>query len=173
MISVRPAVPDDAAAIGAVHVGAWRSAYAGILPDGYLTQLSAPRQAAYYHAGMLCGRAAFVAEAGGRVVGFATAGMRRAGLADGEIETLYVLDDWREQGIGRQLMQGVARRLARAGCRTAFLWVLRDNPSRWFYQRLGGRRAADGETVVAGVAIPKTAYVWDPIELLLPTPAQS
>ncbi len=51
--------------------------------------------------------------------------------------------------------------------------MLRDNPSRWFYQHLGGRRAADGRTVVAGVTIPKTAYVWDPIELLLPTPAPS
>jgi hypothetical protein len=70
-------------------------------------------------------------------------------------------------------MQVTARCLARAGCRSVFLWVLRDNPSRWFYQRLGGRRAADGQTIVAGVAIPKTAYVWDPIELLLPTRAPS
>jgi GNAT superfamily N-acetyltransferase len=173
VIRVRPAVPDDATGIGAVHVGAWRSAYAGILPDAYLMQLSVPRQAAYYQAGMLCGRAAFVAEADRRIIGFATAGMRRGSLADGEIETLYVLDDWREQGVGRHLMQVTARCLARAGCRSVFLWVLRDNPSRWFYQRLGGRRAADGQTIVAGVAIPKTAYVWDPIELLLPTRAPS
>ena len=64
-------------------------------------------------------------------------------------------------------------RLAGSGCRSVFLWVLRDNPSRWFYQHLGGRRVADAQTLVAGVPIPKTAYLWDPIDLLLPTPANS
>lgn len=170
MIRVRPASPEDAAAIGAVHVQAWRSAYAGILPDAYLTRLSPLRQAAYYEAGLARGHAGFVAEAGAQMIGFTTFGRCRAALADGEIDTLYVLDDWREQGVGRALMQGAARRLHRAGCRSVFLWVLRDNPSRWFYQHLGGRRIAEGRTVVAGVPIPKTAYVWDPIEKLLPTP---
>lgn len=173
MIRIRRAVREDAVGMANVHVGAWRNAYAGILPDGYLTRLSTPRQALYYQSGIEAGHAAYVADIGNRVIGFATASRSRSDLADGEIETLYVLDDWREQGVGRGLMQATARRLARAGCRSAFLWVLRDNPSRWFYQHLGGRRVADAQTVVAGVPIPKTAYVWDPIELLLTTPAPS
>ena len=45
--------------------------------------------------------------------------------------------------------------------------MLRENPSRWFYQRLGGKPAATSDTQVAGVTIPQTAYVWDPIERLL------
>ena len=173
MIRIRRAVRDDAVGIADVHVGAWRSAYAGILPDAYLTRLSTPRQALYYQCGIDAGHAVYVADAGGRIVGFATASRSRDGLADGEVETLYVLDDWREQGIGRALLQTAARRLARAGCRSAFLWVLRENPSRWFYQHLGGRRAADSQTLVAGVPVPKIAYVWDPIDLLLTTPAPS
>ncbi len=170
---VRPAMPEDAAGIGVVHVAAWRSAYAGILPDSYLAGLSVPRQAAYYQAGLLAGHAALVADTGERIVGFVTMGRRSGALADGEIETLYVLDDFRDQGAGRLLMQGAAQLLARAGCRSLFLWVLRDNPSRWFYQHLRGRLAADGQTWVAGICVPKTAYVWDPIESLLPTPARS
>lgn len=172
MIRIRRAAAADAVGMAEVHVGVWRSAYAGILPDDYLARLSVPRHALYYQTGIQAGHAAYVAEAEGEVVGFATASRASAALADGEIETLYVADDWREQGVGRALMQSAASRLARGGCRSAYLWVLRDNPSRWFYQRLGGRRAADSQTLVAGVAIPKTAYVWDPIELLLPTPAQ-
>lgn len=172
MIRIRRAEPRDASAIARVHVAAWRSAYAGILPDAYLAQLSVQRQSHYYWAGLEAGHSAWVAEGDGAVVGFATAGRARAGPADGEVETLYVLDDWREQGLGRGLMQCAARRLASTGCRSAFLWVLRDNPSRWFYQRLGGRRVADSQVLVAGATVPKTAYVWDPIELLLTTPAQ-
>lgn len=169
MIAVRPATTRDAAGMGSVHVGVWRSAYAGILPDGYLANLSAPRQAAYYQAGILRGHSALIAEADGRVVGFATMSLCRDGtLGQSEIETLYVADDWRDQGAGRRLMQSAGEALARQGAASAFLWVLSDNPSRWFYQRLGGRRAAEGRTRVAGVSIPKTAFVWDPIDLLLP-----
>ncbi len=173
MIELRRAEPDDAVGMAAVHVGAWRSAYAGILPDDYLARLSLPRQAHGYLEGITGGRAAYVAVAEHQVIGFVTADRSGAGLADGEIHTLYVHDDWREQGVGRRLVQRAAARLARAGCRSVFVWVLRDNPSRWFYQRLGGRKAAESTVPVAGKTFAQTAYVWNPIELLLPAPAQS
>ena len=173
MTRIRAALPGDAVGIAEVHVAAWRSAYAGILPDGFLASLSLPRQAFMYHSAIMAGRTTFVAEAEGKIVGFATAGRARASLAEGEIETLYVTDDWREHGIGRSLLQSVGRRLAKSGCSNAFLWVLRDNPSKWFYQRLGGRRAAESSVSVAGVLVPQIAYVWDPIELLLATQAKS
>ena len=171
MILVRRARPEDAPAIGAVHVAAWRSTYPGILPASYLSGLSATRQARHYEAAIAAGAQVLVASpASGvpRVVGFATlgpAGVR--GLGDGEIETIYVLDDFRDQGVGRRLMRSAAAQLAGAGCRSAFLWVLRDNPSRFFYQHLGGQPAAQGSTRVAGKVLPQLAYAWDPIERLL------
>ena len=88
-------------------------------------------------------------------------------LGDGEIETLYVLDDWREQGLGRRLMRAAARDLASRGCRSVFVWVLRDNPSRFFYRHLGGQAVAHGTTSVAGVSLAQTAFGWDPIDRLL------
>ncbi len=164
---VRPARPDDAAGIAAVHVPAWQGAYAGILPQAYLAGMSRGRQAAYYHARILAGPGVFVAAAPG-VIGFATAARPRTrGLGDGEIETLYVLDDWREQGVGRGLLRAAARHLHDAGCGSAFLWVLRDNPSRWFYERMGGRAAMESDVRVAGTAVPQVAFVWDPITPLL------
>ncbi len=191
MIQLRRARLSDAAAIGAVHVAAWRSAYPGILPDAYLSRLSAARQARYYEAIIASGAVVLVAvpETGGpRLVGFTTAGRGRrrwpsggfgawsrergAGasadhLGDGEIETLYVLDDWREQGLGRRLMRAAAKELAGRGCRSAYVWVLHDNPSRYFYQHLGGQLVAHGETAVAGVSLRQAAFSWDPIDRLL------
>ncbi|HTW28705.1 MAG TPA: GNAT family N-acetyltransferase [Acetobacteraceae bacterium] len=177
MISLRRARPADAPAIGAVHVAAWRSTYPGILPDAYLSSLSVTRQAAHYDAAIRAGAGVYVATASGldlpggvgsRVVGFTTAGRARiGGLGEGEIETLYVLDDWRERGLGRRLMRAAAGHLAAGGCRSAFLWVLSENPSRWFYLRLGGKAAAEGTVRVAGHALAQTAYIWDPIEKLL------
>jgi GNAT superfamily N-acetyltransferase len=181
MITIRAARPSDAISIGAVHVATWRSAYPGILPDAFLARLSVPRQAAYYDAAIRSSGGVFVAAASGtdvppgsgsRIVGFATAGRARGGefvrrLAEGEVETLYVLDDWRDRGVGRKLMRAAGAHLAEIGCRSCFLWVLRDNPSRWFYQRLGGKPGAEAMIQFAGSRLPQTAFVWDPIERLL------
>ena len=160
-VLIRRAVPGDAAQIGVVHVAGWRSAYAGILPGPSLTRLSATQQSAQYNHDISAGRAVFVAVADSVVVGFTTCGRpRTAGLGDGEVETLYVLDDWREQGLGRRLMAAAAGHLGAHGCASLFLWVLRDNQSRWFYERLGGRAARTGTTSVGGVEVPQIAYVW-------------
>ena len=188
MITVRRARPSDAVAIGAVHVAAWRSTYPGILPDAFLAKLSVARQAVHYDHAIRGGIGVHVAVASGvdvplggnpRIVGFATDGRARGGivggrkLGEGEIETLYVLDDWRDRGIGRCLMREAAGHLAQAGCGSAYLWVLSENASRWFYERLGGRAAAVGTTRVAGQDVAQTAYVWDPIENLIQATAQA
>ena len=175
MIAVRRARLTDATAIGAVHVAAWRSTYPGILPAAYLARLSPTRLALQYHATIASGATVMVAapagqapHSGPRIVGFATAGAPRTpGLGDAEIETLYLLDDWREQGVGRRMMRAVGAQLMAGGCGSVFLWVLRDNPSQWFYRHLGGKPAAEGQTRVAGVALAQVAYRWKPIERLV------
>jgi GNAT superfamily N-acetyltransferase len=183
MICVRRARPDDARGIAAVHVAAWRSAYAGILDDTYLANLSETRMAAFYHHAILDrrqGHAVFVATAAGTdqpgdqpgpdaaIVGFASGGRaRRRGLAEGEVETLYVLDDFRERAVGRRLMRAMAAHLRVIGCNSALVWVLADNPSRYFYRRLGGRPAMTEAIRVAGRPVEQTALIWDPIDVLL------
>lgn len=174
MISIRRAKPQDAGAIGAVHVSAWRDAYAGLLPDAYLANLSAARLGAGYQRGLLArreGEATFVAEAATArppVIGFASAGLaRREGLAEGEVETLYVLSDWRDQGVGRRLLRAAAAHLAAVGCRSAMLWVLSENNARFFYRHLNGRLAAQEMIRVGGREVQQTALVWDPIGILL------
>ena len=87
MITIRRARPADAAAIGVVHVAAWRSAYPGILPDAFLARLSVPRQAVHYDGAIRSGVGVHVATASGldlggtggaaRVVGFVTGGPAR------------------------------------------------------------------------------------------------
>jgi ribosomal protein S18 acetylase RimI-like enzyme len=203
MIAIRRARPADAAAIAAVHVAAWRSAYPGLLPDAYLAGLSARRKAAEYERTIREG-GVFVAAAAGvpRIAGFVTVGRARrvtpwgtlsrpdapsepsrpspgadadpdarpqpaSPLGEGEVETLYVLDDWRDRGLGRRLIGAGAAHLAELGCRSAFCWVLRDNPSRWFYERIGGRAVMADSVLVAGVSVPQVAYAWDPIARLI------
>jgi hypothetical protein len=183
VIAVRRARADDAPGIAAVHVAAWRSAYAGILDERYLSHLSEARLAAFYRRAILDrreGHAVFVATAGGTdqpadqpgpeaaIVGFASGGRaRRRGLAAGEVETLYLLDDYRERSVGRRLMRAMAAHLRAIGCGSALVWVLAENQARYFYQHIGGRQAMTDTVLVAGHPVPQTAFVWDPIETLL------
>lgn len=167
IIAVRRALLSDASDIGEVHVAAWRSTYPGILPETYLTRLSARKEAAHYAAAIRADAGVFVAIGGSpsRVIGFSTTGHGGSGApAEGEIQTLYVLDDFREQGAGRRLLARGAAHLASLGCGTAFLWVLRDNPSRFFYGHLGGRQVQEKTVGWAGVTLVQTAYVWNPID---------
>jgi ribosomal protein S18 acetylase RimI-like enzyme len=156
MTVIRRALPSDGAAIAAVHVAAWRSTYAGLLPDWTLTELSTRRQESYYARVIRSGGIVHVAEPDDRddappVVGFVTASRAPAcTIAEGEIETLYVLDDWREQGFGRGLIRAAGKDLAAAGCR----------------ERLGGVRSVEGSVSVGGRSQPQTAFVWDPIDRL-------
>jgi ribosomal protein S18 acetylase RimI-like enzyme len=183
MICVRRARADDAAGIAAVHVAAWRSAYAGILNDSYLANLSEVRLASFYQRAILDrrqGHVVFVATAGGTdlpgdqpgpgaaIIGFASGGRaRRHGLAEGEVETLYVLDDFRDRGVGRRLMRAMAAHLRAIGCRSAAVWVLAENQARYFYRHLGGRLAMTETIGVAGHPVQQTALAWDSIDSLL------
>ncbi|PZW48798.1 hypothetical protein C8P66_104216 [Humitalea rosea] len=188
MIAIRRARPEDAPAIGAVHVAAWRATYAGILPDTFLAGLSARRVATGYLRDLVSrrdGHAIFVAtasgpdrpaapEAGPQIVGFCSGGRARGhGLADGEIETLYLMEDWHEHGVGRRLMRAMAAHLSAIGCRNAMLWVLSKNPTRFFYSHLHGKVVATDQTLVAGQRVEQRAMLWDPIELLLEATAST
>lgn len=183
MIAIRRARSSDADRVAAVMIAAWRSAYPGILPADFLVAMSASRQTALWRSAILdggAGHATFVAIASGedsrqgpwqapQLVGFASGGrLRGSGRDDdGEIETLYVLDDYRERGLGRRLMRAMGAHLHAIGCRRAQLWVLRDNPSRWFYQHLGGRLVTEQEIDVGGQPVVQQVMRWDPIGLLM------
>ena len=177
MVTIRRALPSDAQAMARVHLASWRSTYAGVLPDEHLANLSLAREAQGYAAGLSQrhgGHAGFVAIADARetpgsgVVGFTTGGLaRRPGLAEGEIETLYVLDDFRDRGIGRRLLRAMASHLASISAHSAFAWVLEANTSRFFYERLQAKLVAQEPILYAGTSVIQRAYAWTPIDTLL------
>jgi len=170
VVTIRPAKPSDAKAIARIHVETWRNTYAGILPDSYLTGLSVAERVKFWHA-ILARRdrgltiVAEDAEAG--VIGFGNAGpARREELPkdsdwSGEIYTLYLLPDWHGMGIGRQLLESLLDRLKRLGRTRVVLWVVEANPTRFFYEAMGGRLVARRREPFAGVMLDELAYGWD------------
>jgi ribosomal protein S18 acetylase RimI-like enzyme len=179
---VREATPMDAGEIARVHVETWQSAYAGLVPDGYLAGLSVGRLEGWWREllGRRKGETVLVAlDEAGEIVGFGSCGRvrepregatapgvggGRGGRADsgwrGEIYTLYVHPDAQEQGHGRALLVALMEELAAKGFVDAGLWMLAGNPTRFFYERMGGQAQAEREERFAGVWLPEVAYVW-------------
>jgi GNAT superfamily N-acetyltransferase len=171
---VRPAEADDAAAIARVHVASWRATYAGILPDHVLVGLDASIHENRWWRHALRRRATrhcvFVAEdetAG--VVGFASGGPARdAALAFScEIYALYLQDDFHGQGIGRTMFICLSERLADRHGSSLIVWALSENPSRFFYQALGGRLVARRNGKLGGVAIEEFGYGWEDVSAVI------
>ena len=99
---------------------------------------------------------------GFRVVGFASCGPAVSGPAGfaGEVYTLYVLPDWQERGVGRALLGACFAALRSAGLGSALIWVLADNPSRFFYEAMGGTRVGERDETLWGVVLHEAAYGW-------------
>jgi hypothetical protein len=58
------------------------------------------------------------------------------------------------------LMAAMAAELVNYGMNSAVVWVLHNNPSRWFYERLGGVRLAEKPVGFAGATLTEVAYGW-------------
>ena len=182
-VRIEPATAGDAAAIAAIHVASWRSAYAGILPDRTLLALRRDHLRSAYARRVGRDPLFRVARSPQGVVGFVGAtrnaeapggtgagGTGTGGTGVGEIEVLYVLDDWQGRGIGRALARESGRLLQRAGCRRVVLWVVAANPSSFFYEHIGGVLAATGSGRIGGETVPQLLYAWEPIERLADEP---
>ena len=165
-VAIRPAVPADAAAIAAVHVGTWQVAYRGLLPDEHLDALDVARWRAGWQR-LLTGErprsATLVAVADERVVGFVDVVPSRdddAAPDTGEVTSIYVLPTGWGTGAGRALMAAAVESLRSEGFRAVTLWVLRDNErARRFYERAGwSLDSAAKDDVVAGAPVTEVRY---------------
>lgn len=164
-VAVRPAAPEDAAAIGDAHVQAWRAAYAGLMPQDYLDALSVERRAAGWRRLLeepREGSHVAVVLLGGRVAGFAGFGRCRDGgpAEHGELYAINLHPGAWGLGAGTALLSFAERELAHMRHTTAVLWVAPGNArARRFYERRGWT-AEDVERTaeVDGVTVPEIRY---------------
>jgi ribosomal protein S18 acetylase RimI-like enzyme len=173
-IIIRAARPDDARRIARIDVETWRAAYAGILTTQFLVGLSTHRRE--------LGWAAVIereprdiqvaVDCDDEILGFGSCGRCRSPAEfAGEVFTLYVAPDWQNQGIGRRLLLALFERLVAQGCASAIIWVLRDNPGRFFYRRLGGREVRHKMFTVGGKQIEAAGFAWRDLPRFLETAA--
>jgi ribosomal protein S18 acetylase RimI-like enzyme len=173
-ITIRAARLDDAGPISRLDVETWQATYAGILATPYLVGLSPERRAIGW-ANVIRREPRDVRVAtdrAGTVVGFGSCGNCRGepGFTS-EVFTLYVATDWQNQGIGRRLLLAMFARLVSEGHASAVIWVLRENPARFFYQRLGGKEVRRKLLPFNGTQVAASGYGWRDLPRYLSTSA--
>lgn len=157
----------DAAAIARIHVESWQSTYAGLLPSEVLVNLDTAQHEARWWRHVL-GRFrrnhfVYVAEdADGEIVGFASAGpSREADLPyRGEVYTIYLRDDFHGRGIGKQLFASTVAGVQEVRGPSVIVWCLSANPSRFFYEHMGGALVARRTGRVGASPVEEVGYGW-------------
>ncbi|PYI54251.1 GNAT family N-acetyltransferase [Paenibacillus flagellatus] len=163
---IREATIDDAEALARVHVESWRTTYAGIVSDDYLSNLSVGRRKAMWERTL--GQSnpdaiVFVAEdREGHIVGFASCGRCRTEDSgyDGELYAIYMLKDYQGIGLGTRLVGEAAAALKRNGFQSMMVWVLERNRAVAFYRKLGGERFLRKEERIGEELLAEVAFGW-------------
>jgi L-amino acid N-acyltransferase YncA len=143
------------------------------MPDGYLADMSySDRQerweTLFNEADADATKFILIAEDHGEIAGFANGGpARETDIADSEIYAIYVSTACQGKGHGRQLINRLATLLLGAGFKSAVVRVLAHNPSRRFYEALGGRHVSLEEISVGGVALEEMVYLWPSLRALV------
>lgn len=172
-IRIRKANTKDAQGIARVHVDTWRTTYRGILPDEFLSSLSYDRARRRWETIYLNPNSqdtiSVAEDESGNIVGFAIYGPDRDNdpVYKGELYGIYVLQRIQRQGIGKQLMLAAAQDLKRRGLSSMLVWVLADNPSKRFYELLGGEHVQTRDITMDGKPLKELGYGWENSDSIL------
>jgi GNAT superfamily N-acetyltransferase len=169
------ATPEHARDIAQIHVSSWRTTYQGIVSDETLAQLDIDARAQQWRTRLMAPEPStciFVAvNETGQLVGFATGGPIRSQElnADAELYAIYLYQEFQRKGIGRALFCEVARWLEHKGFSSLAVWVLELNPSRRFYEVLGGEIVTEKPIAIDDVVLKESGFCWPSIRTLLQT----
>jgi GNAT superfamily N-acetyltransferase len=167
---IRRAKPDDAHRIAWVHLESWKTTYPGIIPQSYIDGLKIENGLRNWQERLTQGDGpvVLVAEDEAGIFGFAAGGaiMHPVDGFDGELGAIYLLATHQKQGAGAALVRRIASDLTERAFRSMAVWVLKANPSRGFYERMGGVQVAEQGIEIGGVTLPEVAYGWKDISAL-------
>ena len=103
------------------------------------------------------------------IVGVGSCGFNRDRVTSysGEVYTLYIHPNHQGRGYGEQLLAGLFNIMIARDYNTALVWVLALNPSRFFYEVMGGKRVSEREEKIWGTVLTEISYGWNDLKRAL------
>lgn len=167
--SILPVESIDVAAIATLHAESWRTAYRGLVPDGFLDGPVVEDRMHLWRK-RLNGPASnrqlvLKAVLEGELIGFVCVRLDDDPACGPRLDNLHVKPALKGTGIGSRLFRAAHEWVGRAAPgQPMHLWVIEGNwPARRFYDLQGGvvaeRRTLE---LVPGIRVPELRYVWPP-----------
>lgn len=170
-MNIRRATISDAEGIAKVHVDSWRTTYKNIIPDSFLAKLSYEQRTEVWKRNIAQkGNYVFVVESPtGEIVGFADCGKRKENLIpnSGDLTSIYLLEQYQGQGIGKKLMKQLFLQFQELGYDTVFVEVLEDNKTRYFYEAFGAKFLKSETIKMGGKELELLIYQWEGLDEVL------
>ncbi len=148
----------DITELAAVHIQCWNETYRGIIPDDYLDKLSLESRIQIWTKVLGSpGHYGEIVRHECRLFAFLSAGkaIEKQGYPSEEIFALYVLKAFQRKNLGRELC---TRLFATKDLQAVCAWVLRENPSCQFYERMGGKIIDARDTEIGGKIFQEVLY---------------
>lgn len=142
-IEIRKSILSDAKEVAAVSMIAWQQSYKDIIDENYLQNISLADRLLLRNKILQNNnpnQIHLVAVHEGKIIGFCDAGPAMDITSDycGEIYAIYLLQEFKRLGIGRQLLKEAHQHLVKYKLLPYVAWVLKDNKSACaFYQTHG------------------------------------
>lgn len=162
---IRKALPEDALQIADVHIKCWRTTYSGVVSDEFLDGMNLEARAnSWVRIIEASSSNVLVADIQGVVVGFASSGKSRENSDyQAELYAIYILEEHQRKNIGRRLLEDSSAWLMECGHSSMVVWILAENPSRRFYESLGGIEVNTKDLPIGKQSLKAVAYGWKDI----------
>jgi GNAT superfamily N-acetyltransferase len=165
--TIRLASPHDAAEIARVNHETWAATYKGILDDATILSRSLEEQVKIWQHQLGAPNPSeirYVAEVDGMIVGYVGGG-RNPDMHSpyhSELFGIYVLHDYQKKGLGQALVKTIAGALKDMGHASMLVWIMRENPFRRFYVKLGAHLLDQHRDIdYSGKTVTVVCYGWD------------
>ncbi len=173
-MKIRIAQPGDEHAIAEVHVNSWRTTYAGLIPQEFHLSVEQRRDQWKLRIEEIeatgVRKVIFVAENQfGEIFGFASGGEERSNHRefDSELYAIYLEPEAQNKGAGSKLTLELGKWLHSLGFIKMRAWVLGTNPSRRFYEKIGGQLLPDTQFYeFGGKQYAEVAYGFELVRLI-------
>lgn len=170
-MKLRLATIDDALSIARVQVDSWRTTYKGIIPNDFLNNLSYEHRTELWKKNIAReDNYVVVAENNeGQIIGFADAWKRETNLEEnsGDLTSIYLLDEYQGQGIGKKLLKELFEHFKESGYKKIFVEVLEENKTRYFYEYYGAKLVREVQIKIGGKLLNELVYEWDNVDLVI------
>lgn len=165
MLTIRNASIEDCPSLAKTQVDSYQNSYAGLLPPNYLSHFTYEEQEQDWIELLQSGTSdiLLVAVSEENVLGYVLARAKRDIFPgyDAEIIALHVQKPSQKQGVGTALLSTIVKELIDLNCKSLMLWTLKGNPTRQWYEKLGGALLAEKSDQIDDWIVNEVAYGWE------------